>query len=487
VIGKRCVVFCLALAVLPGDFAGVRADDLPDLGESARAEFSAQLERKIGERILNEIRLREPSYVDDPEIADYLNGLGSRLVAASSNPVADCHFFLIRDNTVNAFAMFGGFIGVNTGTLLTAQSESELAGVLAHEISHVTQNHLARQMVREKQSSIATMVAMAIGILAARSNAQVASAAIASAQAGSVQAQLAYSRDFEREADRVGFQTLTAAGYDVRGMGDFFERLQQAGRVYENNAPVYLRSHPLTAERLSDMQNRIQTAPYRQVADSVDFQLVRAKLRAQTGTPQEAVKRLRPAVARKEVCFGSGDSLRARLLAAEGQGSDCRTARSRSAAGAQAVVTDDRRSRGHASAWPPTTCPGRRPSIATALQRYPQSRSLVYGYAEALLAAGQYEPAQRLLEAELQVYSSDYKLYGLQARTFAATGKRLQQHRAQAEFYFLQGQLGAAVEQLQFAQQAADGNFFEQSAVDARLRDLRKLQAEEEKQRRNGV
>jgi predicted Zn-dependent protease len=177
--------------------------------------------------------------------------------------------------------MFGGFIGVNTGTLLTAQSESELAGVLAHEISHVMQNHLARQIAREKQSSIATMIAMAVGVLAARSNSQVASAAIASAQAASIQAQLAYSRDFEREADRLGFQTMTKAGYDVRGMGDFFGRLQQAGRVYENNAPVYMRSHPLTLE--NDLRHAEPGAgcPYRQVADSLDFHLVRAKLRAQ--------------------------------------------------------------------------------------------------------------------------------------------------------------------------------------------------------------
>ena len=114
--------------------------------------------------------------------------------------------------------------------------------LLAHEISHVMQNHLARQIAREKQNSIASMIAMAVGVLAARSNSQVASAAIASAQAGSIQAQLAYSRDFEREADRLGFQTMTQAGYDVRGMGDFFGRLQQAGRVYENNAPVYMLS-----------------------------------------------------------------------------------------------------------------------------------------------------------------------------------------------------------------------------------------------------
>jgi predicted Zn-dependent protease len=141
----------------------ILADELPDLGEAARAEFSPQLERKIGERILNEIRLREPSYVDDPEISTTSIAWQSP-GGSQCEPDADCQFFLIRDNTVNAFAMFGGFIGVNTGTLLTAQSESELAGVLAHEISHVTQNHLARQIAREKQSSIATMIAMAIGV-----------------------------------------------------------------------------------------------------------------------------------------------------------------------------------------------------------------------------------------------------------------------------------------------------------------------------------
>ena len=127
--------------------------DLPDLGESSRAELSSQLERRIGESIMNQIRLREPSYVDDPEVNDYLDRLGRRLVEASDNPTGEFHFFAVRDNTVNAFAMFGGFIGVNTGTILTAQSESELAGVIAHEIAHVTQNHLARQIAKEKQNT----------------------------------------------------------------------------------------------------------------------------------------------------------------------------------------------------------------------------------------------------------------------------------------------------------------------------------------------
>ncbi|MEF8715609.1 MAG: M48 family metalloprotease [Accumulibacter sp.] len=474
----------LTITVLSGS-ASLRADELPDLGEAAHAELPPQLERKLGERIMNEIRLREPSYVDDAELADYLNRLGSRLVAASSNPSRDCQFFFVRDNTVNAFAMFGGFIGVNTGTLLTAQSESELAGVLAHEISHVMQNHLARQIAREKQNSIASMIAMAVGVLAARSNSQVASAAIASAQAGSIQAQLAYSRDYEREADRLGFQMMTQAGYDVRGMGDFFGRLQQAGRVYENNAPVYLRSHPLTLERISDMQNRAQGAPYRQVADSLDFHLVRAKLRVQMSTPREAAnefgKQLRDKkyVSEAATRYGVAYSLlRSKEVAAAQREFDVLMALKVSSPMIAGLAAEIRMAANDPA--------GALAIYRDALQRYPQSRALVYGYAEALLAVGQYEQGQHFLDSQLQVYSSDYKLYGLQARTFSAAGRRLQQHRAQAEFYLLQGQLGPAVEQLQFAQKAADGTFFEQSAVDARLRELRKLQMEEAKEKRNG-
>jgi predicted Zn-dependent protease len=459
------------------------ADDLPDLGESARADFSPQLERKIGESIMNEIRLREPSYLDDADINDYLSRFGNRLVAASSNPGGDFHFFAIRDNTVNAFAMFGGFIGLNTGTLLTSQSESELAGVVAHEISHVTQSHLARQIAKEKQNSIASMITMAVGLLAARSNSQVAVAAIASAQAGSIQSQLAYSRDFEREADRVGYQTLEKSGFDVRGMGDFFERLQKAGRVYENNAPVYMRSHPMTIERLSDMQNRAQGAPYRQVANSIDFHLVRAKLRAQMGTAREAVSefetQLREQKYSSEAAVRYGLSyalLRAKDVAGAQREMNTLKALKLSSAMVPGLAAEIRAAAGD--------LPAAQAIYRDALQRFPQSKALVYGYADALYAGQQYESALKFIESQLQLYSSDFKLYGLQAKTYAALGKRLPQHRAQSEFYALQGQLSEAIEQLILAQRATDGSFYDQSVVDARMRELRKQQAEELKQKR---
>lgn len=482
-VGRLALPLVLAGAIAATPLA--LANDLPDLGESARAELSPQIERRIGESIMNEIRLREPSYVDDPEINDYLDRLGRRLVEASANPTGDFHFFVIRDDTVNAFAMYGGFVGMNTGTLLTAQSESELSSVLAHEIAHVTQNHLARQLAKEKQNTIPSLIAMAVGILAARANSDIAAATITSAQASLVQSQLAYSRDFEREADRMGYQTLEKAGFDVRGMGDFFERLQKAGRLYEINAPVYLRSHPLTVERISDMQNRAQGSPYRQVVSGLDFHLVRAKLRAQMGTPREAVTEFETQLREKKytslaaVRYGLVLAyLRAKDLPAAQHQMEALTALKVSSpliAGLAATVNE--KSGNLASA---------QLIYREALQRFPQAKSLVYGYAESLFASRQYDQVLPFLESQQQLSSADYKLYGLQAKTYAAQGKRLQQHRAQSEFYFLQGQLGQAIEQLQFAQQATDGNFYEQSAVDARLRELRRLQIEEDKLKKNG-
>ncbi|MBI2306000.1 MAG: M48 family metallopeptidase [Rhodocyclales bacterium] len=478
------LLLCALLALTP-PLPVVAADSLPDLGESARADLSPQLERKIGESIMNDIRLHEPSYVDDPEVNEYLNRLGQRLVSASTEPGGDFHLFAIRDNQVNAFAMFGGFVGVNTGTILTSQSESELAGVVAHEISHVTQHHLARQISSQKQQSVLGMIAMAVALLAVRSNSQAAGAAIAGSEAAMVQSQLAFSRDFEREADRVGYEILQKAGFDPRGMSDFFERLQRSTRVYENNAPVYMRSHPITVERISDMQNRLQQAPYRQIRDSLDYQLVRAKLRAQQGTAKEAVADFE--VLLRDRKFASELATRYGLAFA--------LLRAKNYAAAEREVEALRRQKGGSGSAMVESLAGEIKANAgdlngaanvfrEALVRFPLSRALAYGYADTLFSLRAYDRLESFLEEQLQSYASDPKLYGLQAKTHAVQGRKLQQHRALAEMYLVQGRLLQAIEQLQFAQRAGDGNFYEQSVVDARLRELKKLQAEEAKQKK---
>ena len=465
---------CLAPTVL--------AEGLPDLGEASSADLSPQMERRVGETIMRDIRLREPSYIDDVEVAAYLNALGARLSAATPEAARNFEFFALRDATLNAFALPGGYIGVHSGLILAAQTESELAGVLSHEMAHVTQKHLARLMGKQNQAQVAQWLAVAVAVLAARSSPDVSQAAIVAGTAAGVQTMLNYSRDFEREADRIGIQTLERAGFDVRGMASFFERMQKFGRLYENNAPGYLRTHPLTVERIGDMENRILQANYRQVADTVDFQLVRAKLRAGLGTPQEAVtefesqlkdrKYLSEAAAR----YGLGLAhMRARQYpAAEREVVELRRLKTSSPM-VDTLATDARKAQG---------------DFAAALKlyrearlRYPRNKALLYGQIDALLADRQPQEALKTATAELQLTPSDAALHGLQAKSYSALGKHLQQHRAQAELYALQGQLVAAIQQLELAQKSADGDYFEHSQVDARLRELRLRHAEEMRQK----
>lgn len=462
----------------------LRANDLPELGDIASSELSLATEKKIGQQIMHEIRWRDASYLDDADVENYLNQIGNRLVALSADPGMGFYFFPINDNSINAFAMPGGFIGVHTGLLLAAQSESELAGVLAHEISHVTQRHIARQVFQSRHLSIASMVAMGLALLAARSNSQVAGAAIATTEAGAISAQLAFSRDFEREADRIGFETLRKAGFDVRGMAIFFERLQKTARLYENNATAYLRTHPLSGERMADMQNRDQTLPYKQVADSQDFQLVRAKLRAQLGTATDAVKdfegllRDRKFASEGAIRFGLAIAyLRARnWTAAERELLAARQMKFSSAM-LERQLAEVKLIKGETDAGLVL--------YREAILRYPLNMALLYGYGQALIAARRFPEALKFAEAQVQTYAQDVRLHKMRAESFAGLGKRAQQHLALSEVFVLQGRTQDAIEQLNIAQKAGDADFYTQSVIDSRQRELKRRLIDEQKERRN--
>jgi predicted Zn-dependent protease len=458
------------------------AQTLPELGDTSGALLSPSLERKIGEQAVREIRAREPSYLDDPELTEYVNEVGRRIVAATSDAQQDFEFFLVRDNTINAFAMPGGFVGVHTGLLLAAQTESELASVLAHEVAHVTQHHLARLLGKQEQMSIPTLAAVVLGLLAARSRPDMTQAVIAGASAANVQSQLNYTRDFEREADRIGFQYLLLAGFDVSAMGTFFERMQKATRLYENNAPAYLRTHPLTSERIADMQNRAQNVVYKQSPDSVEFHLVRARLVAEQGPPRDAVAHFDELV--REHRYANEAGARYGLASAEARARDINRAESetetvRKLLGPHPMV-ELLMARIRLGAGNPA---GASDVLRSALLRFPNYRPLHYAYVDVLQGMGQHQAALAWLAELVKSYPRDARLYSLQAKSYAASGKRLLHHQALAETYVLQGTLPAAIEQLQLAQKSGDGDFYQLSAVEARLRDLRTLQAEEKKTR----
>jgi predicted Zn-dependent protease len=450
-------------------------DGLPDLGDTAQLALTPQMERRVGESIMRDIRMHDPSFDEDPEATAYLNVLGNRLVSNSADAHQDFEFFLVNDPTLNAFALPGGYIGVHTGTIITAQSESELAAVLAHEIAHVTQHHMARMVSKEGQLSMAMLAAMALAIISR--NSQLGSAAAAIGQASAITAQIGFTREFEREADRLGFLTLEKSGFDVRAMPAFFLRLQKAGRLYENNAPTYLRTHPVTTERIADAQNRIQGLTYKQTPDSLDFQLVRAKLRADQGTSRDAVAQFEGDLYEKK--FSS--EIAARYGLAEALLRAKEPARAEAELAPLMKTTDHPMFAGLAARIKQAKGDnqGAVDGLKQALARYPNNRALNYAYIEALQQVGNNRDAVSLLDEQLKNYPHDARLYGLQAKGYASLGKRLLQHQAQAEVYVLQGSLPAAIEQLQLAQKSGDGDFYQLSSVDARLRDLRqKLERE---------
>jgi predicted Zn-dependent protease len=465
----RALAILLCLAMLPRAFA----QNLPELGEGSSAVLSPQVERKIGEGIMREIRAREPSYLDDPELGDYLNQLGSRLVAAVPGARQDFLFFGIRDPSINAFALPGGFVGVHTGLLTAAESESEVASVLGHEIAHVTQRHIARQLGTQQQMAIPSLVAMAAALLLGRSRPDLAQGAMMAAQGAVVQTQLSYSRDFEREADRIGFQTLDAAGFDVRAMGAFFEKMQRSTRVVDDGSvPGYLRSHPVTTERIADAQSRAANMRYRQHPDSLDFHLVRAKLRAEFGAPRDAVTEFTTAL---------GDRRYANEAAAR-YGLAVALLRAKRPADAQAELAK----LGERTTESPMflmlaarirQAQGKGVEALALLKegavRWPDRRSVAYAYVDALAAHGSADETLAVLAPQLRQYPRDDRLHEMEAKAFASLGKRLRQHQAQAEVYALRGSLLAAIEQLQLARAAGDGNFYELSVVEARLKELR--------------
>ena len=400
-------------------------------------------------------------------------------MAASSDKQQKFNFFVVQDNSINAFAMPGGVVGIHTGLIAVSNSESELASVLGHEIGHVSQHHLARMLAAQKYDTFKNIAGIAVALLVARSNPELANGALAASTAAGVQRQLDYTREHEREADRVGLSILDAAGFDVRAMPAFFTTLQRGTRFTEGTAPSFLRTHPLTAERISDVADRVETMAYRQVADSLTFNLVKAKLRANTGLAQDAVEQfqdnikerrfaneaaehygLAVAMLRKNDLAGVANQLK--WLRANAQKNNMQNAFVENL-GARLEVAKNN-PQGAASQY------------AKALTMFPNHRSLIYGYSEHFLAINQPDKAIKLVQDKLSLYPNDAYFYDILAKAYSAKNRNLLRFQAQGESYYHQYNLKRAIEQMEFAAKAKDGNFYEHSIVEARLKDLRRLE-----------
>jgi predicted Zn-dependent protease len=483
---RRLAVALLAaaLVVLPPAPPVVRAQALPDLGDSSQVKFSPAQERKLGTEIMRQARAAG-GILDDPEVNDYLNRLGERLVAVMPEPGQEFEFFAVPDSAINAFALPGGYIGVNMGLVLLTQNESELASVLAHEITHVTQRHTARQLQAQENNMWMSLAGLALAMLAARaggnSSGEAAQAAIATSQALLMQNQLNYTREFEYEADRLGFQRLQAAGFDVRAAATFMDRLQRSVRFVEGNAPSYLRTHPMSIDRIAEAQARYEGLPYRQVEDSLDYHLVRSLLRSYQGDAHDAVRFFENAIEERK--FNSEIATRYGLVAALLRAKNTKRAKVELEkveklapphpmieAMAGHVLLEN----GEAAAAIKR--------IEAALPRYPNKMQLIYDYPDALLRGGRAADAAAFLEKELKRFPDDGRLHRTAARAYADLDRKLKQHYHQGEYYAWQGNLKGAVDQMRIALRAGDANFYESSVVDTRLKALQQEIVERQKE-----
>ncbi len=484
-------------------------DNLPALGEASVDELSPAAEQRLGDQIYQEL-LRVGAVHDDPETLDVLTRQATKLLAASqqlghSSEDRPFRFFLVKDPTINAFAMPGGYIGIHTGLITASDKESEVMSVLAHEIGHVTQRHIARMFGQQRQGSAVMIAAAVLAAMAARSSPDAAMGMLSLGQTVALREQLAFSRDAEREADRVGLQILAESGFDPKGMASMFERLSQAGRLYDNNAPAYLRTHPLTTDRIADVQSRLQNEPglgrSARSGNTLEFDWLRAKLQA---TAESRVDGLRNARSRflaqmKDAKFSSlqaQSSLQFGLAWVSLQQRDFAGAMEHHRQAAQLVKS-------HAeefSAGPlldhlhlqillaSAVSPEQKRDldrIATDLAaRHGSSRALMRAVVAARLTTNsQPDDTAALARSLSQQWPWDPQAWALLARAEGARGRRTAQHAAIAEQYALAGATAAAIEQLTIARSNADADFVTLSKIDARLTAMRALLRREQIER----
>lgn len=457
---------------------------LPAIGVISSTDLSPAWEQRLGDSIIAQGR-RDPSFVHDAEVNQYLNDMGHRLAQhAQGGAPPRIEVFGVRDSAFNAFAMPGGYIGINTGLIVQSDSESELAGVMAHEIAHVTQRHIARGLTQQQQSNTLAIASVAASLLAALAGGiDLAAGVAAFGQAAAIDRQLGFSRSAEREADRVGFQMLSQSGYDPRGLQNMFGKLMQASQMnVSSTGSRYLSTHPLSIDRMTDMQNRTQLSVQEPILSSDAFWYMRAKSMAMQATTRQAITRV------------------AERLQDEGQ--RLKGAQRSAAWWALAELAIEREQFEDAKRFLSYASQGMSPnaflarqtgSLALAqgqlsqalslagqgLARWPNERSLVELKAQALGKLGRHAQAAQFLVPYTQKWPNKApRLFEMMAQNLMAANQPISARTAMADYYVLTGAYPAAMAQLQQARDLSE-NFHEKSKLDVRIQDLNKRMAQE--------
>ncbi len=447
--------FLLIVSALLG-FGLAQADDiddnLPDIGSPADAVLSKQQEMQIGRSIYKSLR-DAGTIVTDPEIQEYIQDVGQKLAAQARNGGFQFRFFVVEDPAINAFALPGGYIGVHSGLIMATKNESELAGVIAHEISHVTQRHISRAIYANQRMSILTMATMLGAILvgATTGNADVIQGGVLGAQSLAAQQQINFTRENEYEADRVGVGVLAAAGFDPYGMPSFFETLARQTGSLAAQAPEFLRTHPVTVNRIAETRERAAEYPPADVQQSTGYFITRARLELLTSqTPEKALEYFLGQRDNPERVSDPGTEYGIALARLElGQHQQALQMFKAMVAANPEVIpyhTGLAAAQLAAGDWRAAE-----KTYQNAMRLFPRNRPLTIRYAEALMQNDQPEEAHRiLLDLYNQVPPTAEQVRQL-ALAASAAGDTADAHFYMAESHLLNGELVLASDQLRLA------------------------------------
>lgn len=437
--------------------------NLPDMGASAEGLLSREQARRIGQAIMLQYR-RQGELIEDLELANYIQNLGNR-IGAMSNSEDSFTFFIVDDPSINAFAVPGGYIGIHSGLILAAKSEDEIAAVLAHEIAHVTQDHIVRGVERSQEASIPMTLAVAAAILLGVHDPNAAQAAIAATTAGGMQRRIDNIREFEREADRVGIQLLADSGYSPHSMADFFATLKSENQ-YAATAPEFLLTHPVNDERIADAQGRARQLDYQPLAqDSARLDAVQARLKVSNPNLLAFHKKYQGENRRSPyfqalIAGSNGDYASAiRQLTPLHESNPDSLAYTRSLAEMM-----EKAGRSDAA----------KAILNKGLQRHPFNALLTTEKAALLLKNGDPAEARQILLELIQLPRHvPAKVYQQLSDAELRLDNRAASHFYQAEYYYAIGELHPAIDQLQRAVREKSADFYLSSRIEARLKQLK--------------
>lgn len=446
---------------------------LPDLGASADALISDSDERAFARRLIYQLREFD-LLVDDPQVEEFFSDMGFRLVSHSDEPDRPYHFVVLNEPSINAFAAPGGVIALHSGMILVAEEESEIAGVLAHETAHITQNHLERSFEEARKLSL-PLALLAVGLIVVGGLGVIAPALIGT-QGIATQSQINFTRQNESEADRIGIQILSASDYNPHAMASMFSKLGRASRNFAIRVPQYLLTHPITSTRVAEAKNRAQDSPPYRAIDDIDFFLMQARIRVLvTRFPSDAVSYFR-----EQLTLGSSrfeDSSRYGLVLSLQQADKFDDA--------YEIISDlvernpDKLTYQIEMAHVELGLGEQHAAMdrfASLYQQYSGNRVLARYYAEALVSSDDPElshSAMNILRAEVLQTRTNPDLHDLLAQASNQAGDEIRSISSSAEAAYWRGQIHAAISQLQRLSEREDLDYYQRARITARLAEMR--------------